>query len=60
MPLLYIQIVGVRYTVGCCGPRCGVVSAAYRMMGVISIASGRLEGYEGCAAPTHHHSLCPC
>eukprot|EP00983_Pelagomonas_calceolata_P077623 1153940-Pelagomonas_calceolata.AAC.1 len=50
MPLVSNQLVRLSHTVGCCGPQCGVVSA-----GVISIASGRLEGFEGCAVPTYHH-----
>uniref|UniRef100_A0A6S8PPB3 Uncharacterized protein n=1 Tax=Dunaliella tertiolecta TaxID=3047 RepID=A0A6S8PPB3_DUNTE len=28
MPLVYIQLVGLPHAVGCCGPQCGVVSAA--------------------------------
>eukprot|EP00983_Pelagomonas_calceolata_P133863 1162007-Pelagomonas_calceolata.AAC.9 len=28
MPLVYIQLVGLPHTVGCCGPLCGVVPAA--------------------------------
>eukprot|EP00983_Pelagomonas_calceolata_P062855 1147466-Pelagomonas_calceolata.AAC.1 len=28
MPLVYIQLVGLSHAVCCCGPQCGVVSAA--------------------------------
>eukprot|EP00983_Pelagomonas_calceolata_P030839 969018-Pelagomonas_calceolata.AAC.1 len=28
MPLVYMQLVGFPHAVGCCGPQCGVVSAA--------------------------------
>eukprot|EP00983_Pelagomonas_calceolata_P008086 262671-Pelagomonas_calceolata.AAC.1 len=43
MPLICIQLVGLSQAFGCCSPLRRVVSAALRMMGVISIASGRLE-----------------
>eukprot|EP00983_Pelagomonas_calceolata_P022742 716133-Pelagomonas_calceolata.AAC.1 len=28
MPLVHNQLVGLSHAVGCCGPQCGVVSAA--------------------------------
>eukprot|EP00983_Pelagomonas_calceolata_P020997 659706-Pelagomonas_calceolata.AAC.1 len=45
MPLVYIQLVGLPHAFGCCGPQCGVVSAAQHMM--VCLSEQEVEGEEG-------------